>query len=454
METVESPFANVIVACSLLSCFALLLSSPIRKFFISRGWSNNRIIFIEKSLRLLPIILFLILLIRYIIAHFTLDSSHVHVAFHLNSDSRYSHRIMSLFAGYDGASIMMMSILLATHLILSFNSSIIIIRSKDMVDRWFSLLWIICLTGILPEQTFEIVNSNEFAPVSIDLLVMSAKNGMLSSMMFGILLGFGPHAMELAPSEKLTRPLLFTIGILGMISILFGPLESLTPLANNVWDITIFSVPEIIRMSTIVTSLMIFCLVPIIIHYSENIDSKIPAGKNRSTGLAVSILIGFISLICFSFMLLSPEWSNASIFYELLSELFPILLFALIFSLLPIIGLDERSRPELHGWRYGLFVGLLIGSLNSSLISLSLLNGWIIAVFLSLTIPIIVESSPLLSSKLKMFNVGTSVIMCISAIVSINLFSDMHYVLPSLGIISIFLMEINNSQLPKHIQPA
>ena len=454
METVESPFANVIVACSLLSCFALLLSSPIRKFFISRGWSNNRIIFIEKSLRLLPIILFLILLIRYIIAHFTLDSSHVHVAFHLNSDSRYSHRIMSLFAGYDGASIMMMSILLATHLILSFNSSIIIIRSKDMVDRWFSLLWIICLTGILPEQTFEIVNSNEFAPVSIDLLVMSAKNGMSSSMMFGILLGFGPHAMELAPSEKLTRPLLFTIGILGMISILFGPLESLTPLANNVWDITIFSVPEIIRMSTIVTSLMIFCLVPIIIHYSENIDSKIPAGKNRSTGLAVSILIGFISLICFSFMLLSPEWSNASIFYELLSELFPILLFALIFSLLPIIGLDERSRPELHGWRYGLFVGLLIGSLNSSLISLSLLNGWIIAVFLSLTIPIIVESSPLLSSKLKMFNVGTSVIMCISAIVSINLFSDMHYVLPSLGIISIFLMEINNSQLPKHIQPA
>ncbi|MED5485450.1 MAG: hypothetical protein VYE59_02410, partial [Candidatus Thermoplasmatota archaeon] len=279
-----------------MSCFALLLSSPIRKFFISRGWSNNRIIFIEKSLRLLPMILFLILLIRYIIAHFTLDSSHVHVAFHLNSDSQYSHRIMSLFAGYDGASIMLMSILLATHLILSFNSSIIIIRSKDMVDRWFSLLWIICLTGILPEQTFEIVNSNEFAPVSIDLLVMSAKNGMLSSMMFGILLGFGPHAMELAPSEKLTRPLLFTIGILGMVSILFGPLESLTPLANNVWDVTIFSVPEIIRMSTIVTSLMVFCLVPIIIHYSENIDSQIPAGKNRSTGLAVSILVGFISL--------------------------------------------------------------------------------------------------------------------------------------------------------------
>ncbi|CAI8213163.1 MAG: Uncharacterised protein [Methanobacteriota archaeon] len=454
METVESPFANVIVACSLLSCFALLLSSPIRKFFISRGWSNNRIIFIGKSLRLLPIILFLILLIRYIIAHFTLDSSHVHVAFHLNSDSQYSHRIMSLFAGYDGASIMLMSILLATHLILSFNPSIIIIRNKDMVDRWFSLLWIICLTGILPEQTFEIINSNEFAPVSIDLLFMSAKNGMLSSMIFGILLGFGPHAMELAPSEKLTRPLLFTIGILGMVSILFGPLESLTPLANNVWDVTIFSVPEIIRMSTIVTSLMIFCLVPIIIHYSENIDSKIPAGKNRSTGLAVSILVGFISLTCFSFILLSPEWSNASIFYELLTELFPILLFALIFSLLPIIGLDERSRPELHGWRYGLFVGLLIGSLNSSLISLSLLNGWIIAVFLSLTIPIIVESSPLLSAKLKMFNVVTSIIMCISVIVSINLFSDMHYVLPSLGIISIFLMEINNSQLPKHIQPA
>ena len=454
METGESPFANVIVACSLLSCFALLLSFPIRKFFISRGWSNNRIKFIEKSLRLLPAILFSILLIRYFIAHINLDSTHVHVAYHLNYDSQLSHRLMSLFAGYDGASIMLMSILLTTHLLLSFKSSIIMIRNKDMVDRWFSLLWIICLTGILPEQTFEVVTNGEFAPLSVDLLFASAKNGIISSIIFGILLGFGPHAMEFIPSDKLTRPLLFTIGILGMISILFGPLESLTPLAGNVWDVSIFSVPEIVRMSTIVTSLMIFCLVPIIIHYSENIDSKIPAGKNRSTGLAISILAGFISLICFSYIFLSPEWSNASIFYELLSELFPILLFALIFSLLPIIGLDERSRPELHGWRYGLFVGILISSLNSSLISLSLLNGWFIAVFLSLTVPIIVESSPLLNSKLKLVNITTSLIMFILVIVFMNLFSDMHFVLPSLGIISIILMEINNSQLPKHNQLA
>ena len=112
METGESPFANVIVAFSLLSCFTLLLSLPIRKFFISRGWENNKIKLIEIILRLLPVILFLILFIRYLFAHLFLDSSHVHVAFHLDSDSQFTHRLMSLFAGYDGASIMLMSMLL------------------------------------------------------------------------------------------------------------------------------------------------------------------------------------------------------------------------------------------------------------------------------------------------------------------------------------------------------
>jgi len=449
METGESPFANVIVAFSLLSCFTLLLSLPIRKFFISRGWENNKIKLIEIILRLLPVILFLILFIRYLFAHLFLDSSHVHVAFHLDSDSQFTHRLMSLFAGYDGASIMLMSMLLFIHLILSFNPSKIKIRSRDMVDRWFSLLWIICLTGILPEQTFEIVTNPDFAPLSGNLLFESSKKGIFVTILFGVLLGFGPHAMELDPSEKTTKVFLLILGFSGMISILLGPLESLTPLANSIWDVTIFSELEVIRMGTIVTSLMLFCLVPIFIHYSENIDSKIPAGKNRSIGLASSIIIGFLLLIFFSFTLLSPEWNNASIFYELLFELFPILLFALIFSLLPIIGLDERSRPELHGWRYGLFVGILIGCINSSLISLSLLNGWIIAILFSLTLPIMIETSPLLTLKIKLVNFSTTLSMILSVIICIYIFSDLRMVLPILGLISILLMEINNTQLPK-----
>ncbi len=449
METGESPFANVIVAFSLLSCFTLLLSLPIRKFLMSKGWGNNKIKLIEIILRLLPIFLFLTLLIRYLFAHFLLDSSHVHVAFHLDSDSQFTHRLMSLFAGYDGASIMLMSILLITHLTLGFYPTKIKIRNRDMVDRWFSLLWIICLTGILPEQTFEIVTDPEFAPISSNLLVESSKNGIFVAILFGVLLGFGPHAMELDSSEKTTKALLFILSFLGMISILFGPLESLTPLASSVWDVAIFSELEIIRMGTIVTSLMLFCLVPIFIYYSENIDSKIPAAKNRSIGLASSIIIGFLSLIFFSFILLSPEWNNASIFYELLFELFPILLAALIFSLLPIIGLDERSRPELHGWRYGLFVGILIGCLNSSLISLSLLNGWIIAILFSLTLPMVIETSPLLTLKIKLVNIGTTISMILSVIICFYLFSDLRIILPILGLISILLMEVNNTQLPK-----
>ena len=116
---------------------------------------------------------------------------------------------------------------------------------------------------------------------------------------------------------------------------------------------------------------------------------------------------------------------------------------------MPIIGLDERSRPELQGWRYGLFVGILIGCLNSSLISLSLLNGWIIAILFSLTLPIMIETSPLLTLKIKLVNFSTTLSLILSVIICIYVFSDLRIILPLLGLISILLMEINNVQLPK-----
>ena len=65
---------------------------------------------------------------------------------------------------------MLMCVILITHLILH---NVIKVRNIDMVDRWFSLLWIICLTGILPEQTFEMLTDGDFAPVSEKLLIES-----------------------------------------------------------------------------------------------------------------------------------------------------------------------------------------------------------------------------------------------------------------------------------------
>jgi len=193
--------------------------------------------------------------------------------------------------------------------------------------------------------------------------------------------------------------------------------------------------------------LMLFCFAPILIYYSERIDDKIPAGKNRWISLALSIIFGIICLILSSTILLYPEWSYASIFNELLAELFPILIFGLIFSLLPILGLDDRSRPELHGWRYGLFVGILLGCLNSSLISLSLLVGWVIALFFTLTLPLIIESSPLLTFKIKSINLASSLIVIIFLILLMQNYSNLNIILPVMGICCILLMEINNMQL-------
>ena len=234
-----------------------------------------------------------------------------------------------------------------------------------------------------------------------------------------------------------------------MSSILVGPLDALIPLANNIWSAELFSELEIIRLGTIITILSLFSFGPSIAYYSEKIDTLIPVGKNRSMSLAISILTGFCCLIFFSIGFLYPEWSIVSIFYELINELFPILFFALIFSLLPIIGLDERARPELHGWRYGLFVGMALSCINSALISLTLLHGWILALFFSLTLPIIIESSIMLNSKIKFVNIVTS-IFCLLFIILLMIFSPyLNVVLPTIGLCCIILMEVNDIQLSK-----
>ncbi len=449
MEMVGSSFANVIVSISLFSCVLLLLSLSIRNFLFRKGWSTRGLKILELFFRWLPIFLFLILMIRYISGHLFLNLSHAHVAYHLDSGSSVKNRFISLFVGYDGASIMLMSIIIIVHILLFLDKKIFIIKNKDMIDRWFSLLWIICLAGILPEQTFNLIENGYFSPINEELLFSSAKNSIFASLIFGILLGLGPHSMELDSNNKEMRLFLRFFAILGVFSILFGPLDAFVPLASTEWDINLFSEPEILRLGTIVFSLMLFCFIPLVLYYAENLDSTVPAGKNRSIGLAFSILIGIFSLLLSSIFLLYPHWSLSSIFYELILDLFPILLLALVFSLLPVLGLDERARPELHGWRYGLFIGVIIGCLNSSSLSLSLINGWLIALMFSLTIPIIVEKSPLINSKMKIYNLGNSICFVFLLILLSNLFSDLRIISTIFSIGFIILMEINNSQLPK-----
>ena len=449
MEVVASSFANVFVSLSLLSCVLLLISSSFRNFLSGKGWTTRKLLIIQIFLRALPIFLFLILFIRYLHSHLFLNFSHLHVALHLDYDSSIRDRIFSLFSGSDGASIMLMTVVLIVHVTLHLYHDKLPIKNKDMIDRWFSLLWIICLTGILPEQTFSLIENSEPVPVDNSILSSSFKGGLIASLGYGTILGFAPHAMELKSDSKHLRNLLRFLAIYGICLIFFGPIEALTPVASGEWNAELFSEPNVIRLGTIILVLLLFSIMPLFLYYGENLDSTIPAGKNRSLGLGIAILTGLFSLVFFTSIFLYPFWSLVSIFYELIVELFPVLLLSLAFCLLPTLGLDERARPELHGWRYGLFTGLIIGSINSSLLSLSLINGFLLGLFLSLTIPILIEKSPLISLKIKIYFAATLFIFILLSVSLIIILLNTKFVIFVLSIVSILLMELNNSQLPK-----
>lgn len=123
----------------------------------------------------------------------------------------------------------------------------------------------------------------------------------------------------------------------------------------------------------------------------EKVDSRLGPGDGRSFALAVSVLIGVALILVLIWVELNeiPRIGVGALTVSLWLTMGAVV-FGLFGMLTPLLGLDNRSRPEAWGWRTGLMLSPMFLILWTDLAPLLLPGVWLAIVF-SLSAPLVLE---------------------------------------------------------------
>ena len=123
----------------------------------------------------------------------------------------------------------------------------------------------------------------------------------------------------------------------------------------------------------------------------DKVDSRLGPGDGRSVALAVSILIGVVLILVMSWVGVNeiPRIGVGALTVSLWLTM-GVIVFGLLGMLLPLLGLDHRSRPEAWGWRTGLMLSPMLLVLWTDLAPLLLPGIWL-AIAFSLSAPLVLE---------------------------------------------------------------
>jgi len=387
--------ADLLVSLSIFACILLLASATLRRLAANAGWERRRLRAIEISLRWSPLALFALLWLTYAADHLSLDLGSVHVSRNLNAESSLLDRLLAMFAGADGAMLLMLTTVAVVHVLLRRISSAAL--ESDVLDRWFALLWLSSLAMLLPPEMFASLGGAGPAPLARAEMILSSLSS-ISTIPIGIVLGAAPHA--LTASNRGLNPLITIHAVLALLLLMVNDWSVLFPVslaAGSTWPAQMLSLPESDRLAGFVTIWVVFACSPMLMAQATRLDSQWSAGRRRWLGLGSGIGLSLLALIASAWLALHPGWSTPTIAQTLLVELFPLLFFASAFCLLPVMGMDERARPELHGWRLGLLVGLLAAGLVGRPASLAMSGGWLLALLIATWVPLAIETQPAMS---------------------------------------------------------
>jgi len=123
----------------------------------------------------------------------------------------------------------------------------------------------------------------------------------------------------------------------------------------------------------------------------DKVDSRLGPGDGRSFALAISVLIGVALILVLSWVGINeiPRIGAGAITVSLWMTM-GVVVFGLFGMLMPLLGLDHRSRPEAWGWRTGLMLSPMLLIVWTDLAPLLLPGVWLAIVF-SLSAPLVLE---------------------------------------------------------------
>lgn len=313
----------------------------------------------DRSLTILPVLLVLLVVLALFRAHFTQDFTHGHVVNFGISNSSAWQRMLHGPANTVGSPWFGIIIVFAITTLVKecFGNSGYSLFDEHGVDlrarvlRWHGFLWPLMLIGFIPSDAFAVFSEpqsfigSEIAPLRTSLTLIFA----------GIGLGIWPYAMaNYSQSGDMKEGGNFLLAsITAVLALFFLAMENLSLQRVDAFG-ELIALGQMTDLA-LVSSLVVFLLGwPIFLMLLSKVQEKRGVAKGRRWLGLTSSLTHTLVLIWVSGAVILESLPHVagwpSSFWVSLTLMLPLAIFGFVGTLLPIVGLDSRPRPEVWGF--------------------------------------------------------------------------------------------------------
>ena len=323
----------------------------------------------DRSLTMIPVALILLVVIDLMKAHYIQDTTYAHVAnFGSATSTGFSiaslnHLFYSTGAPWLGILVLFSFTIVVLELHIHVDQSLFAeSQSADQrarVLRWHGLLWPIMLIGFIPSEAFAVYSEPQSFIGS-----ESASLGVSLALMFtGIGIGMWSFAIaefsQSGKDAKLDR--VFLAGGMVVVSLFFLSIENTS--SPIIWNLAnLIALEELDKLALTCALVVLLLGWPMFLIMMDSVHEKRGIAKSRRW-LGLGRTLGHTMILTWvgGVILLEPlphiaGWKDA--FWLSLTLMIPLAVFGLVGTLLPMVGLDSRPRPE--AWGFFLMMSLTI----------------------------------------------------------------------------------------------
>ena len=368
-----------------------------------------------RALRWLPFALLAVILSLRISALFSQDTTHIEVAAYLGSDSTVTERLHVLFAGDGLVEWMVLPLVYLFAWNGQGSRQSWTVEGLQKLKRTLALMLLISSTLVFDDSAY-------IAPETLPLISMPAPQVDLWSVVFlvlvqcvvitGLLNAHAPQRGLRHYQQRLYLPL-SPLLLTAFVYLFMAYLES------GVFDASWWSNP---RQDDRTATLWLWVVVAFNLHMfaipHRDIDSHLGAGNGRSKALAWSIGVSVAILLLVTGILMhdqqTPDATSVRTSLWLVGWMCALMAGVL---LLPFLGFDDGSRPELNWVRWTLMFGPLFWFLMFEHAPFLIVGSWL-ALMATTPLSWTLEDSaptPSMAQRASMFVLGLGAILLVLA---------------------------------------
>ncbi len=313
----------------------------------------------DRSLTILPVVLVLLVVLVLFRIHYVQDFNHGHVVnFGINSSSALQRMLHGPFntvgSPWLGIIILFALTTFVKEIFGNSDYSLFDDESADLrarVLRWHGFLWPLMLVGFIPSDAFSVHSEpqtfigSQIVPIQTTITLIFA----------GIGIGIWPYAMaNYSQSGEIGKGDNFLLaGIPAVLALFFLAMSNLSSQQIDDFD-ELIALGQFSQISLAISMVVLLLGWPVFLLLLTKVHQKRGIAKGRrwlglTRSLAHTLILTWISgAVILESLPHIDGWFSA--LWLSLNLMLPLAIFGVVGTLLPIVGLDSRPRPEVWGF--------------------------------------------------------------------------------------------------------